>query len=130
MDLLKVAIAVGVGAADEVAEYMDRNAKNAAGVLAPRTESFKNATDLTRIGLAAIGYGLQVFMPRKYDRIAEALALSTTPLVVKSVAKPLMVQMGIKESYAVNSFRPMTSVPAAREFTRSYAPEAQGARIL
>ncbi len=123
MDLLKVAIAVAVGGADVVTEHLDSTAKSR------RTESFKTATDWTRVGLAALGYGLQVFMPRKYDRIGEALALSATPLLVKSIARPIMVQMGIKEAYSDGSFRSVTSV-AAREFKRSYIPEMAGARVI
>ncbi|MHB8084325.1 MAG: hypothetical protein ACYDHZ_00670 [Dehalococcoidia bacterium] len=77
VNLMKSGISVGVGVIDEVLERGDTKAG--------RTAFFKKYTDIERIALAGIGYGLQVFMPR-YASMGEALALSSTPLLVKSIA--------------------------------------------
>lgn len=85
VDLMKSGISVGVGVADEVLESWDEKEG--------RTEPFRKATDIGRLLGALGGYAIQIFMP-KQDRIGEALALSTTPLLVKSVAKPIRAAIG------------------------------------
>ena len=85
VDLMKSGISVGVGVVDEVAEAWDEKEG--------RTEPFRTATDIWRLLGALGGYALQIFMP-KQARIGEALALSATPLLVKSVAKPIRAAIG------------------------------------
>ena len=85
VDLIKSGISVGVGVVDEVMESWDEKEG--------RTEPFRKATDIVRLLGALGGYALQIFMPRQ-ARIGEALALSATPLLVKSVAKPIRAAIG------------------------------------
>jgi hypothetical protein len=85
VDLMKSGISVGVGVVDEVMESWDEKEG--------RTEPFRKATDIVRLLGALGGYALQIFMPRQ-ARIGEALALSATPLLVKSVAKPIRAAIG------------------------------------
>lgn len=74
----KVGVSVGVGVADEILEVMDEKSG--------RTGSFKTFRDYGRIAMPVVGYGLQLFMPR-YANLGEALALSSTPLLVKSISR-------------------------------------------
>ncbi len=85
IDLVRSGISAGVGVVDEVLESMDANAG--------RVKSFRTATDIGRLVIAGVGYGLQVFMPRQ-AKLGETLALSATPLLVKSIAKPIRATMG------------------------------------
>lgn len=78
-------MSAGVGVVDEVATYWDEQEN--------RTESFKNATDISRLLIAGAGYAMQVFMP-KMAVMGETLALSATPLLVKSIAKPVRSAIG------------------------------------
>ncbi len=77
IDMTKSLTSAAVGVLDEVLERNDT--KNA------RVENFKKYADIERLALAAIGYGAQAFMPR-YGKIGEALALSATPLFVKTLS--------------------------------------------
>jgi len=86
IDMTKTLVSVGAGVVDEVLEWNDRTSG--------RTGSFTTATDLGRLGLAAVGYIVQIWSPR-YARFGEALALSETPLLVKSIAKPVMAAAGV-----------------------------------
>lgn len=85
VDLMKSGISVGVGVVDEVMESWDE--KEA------RTEPFRKATDIVRLIGALAGYSIQIFMPRQ-TKLGEALALSSTPLLVKSVSKPIRAAIG------------------------------------
>ena len=76
-------IAGGVGVIDEVLDYWGEKDSQ---------EAFRNKKDLGRLGLVALGLGLQAFMPA-YANIGETLSLAATPLLVKSVAKPLRAQL-------------------------------------
>lgn len=78
-------ISAGVGVVDEVATYWDEQEG--------RTESFKNAVDISRLLIAGAGYAMQVFMPRMAV-MGETLALSATPLLVKSISKPVRSAIG------------------------------------
>lgn len=95
INMTKSLVSVGVGVLDDVLEKVDREA------VPPRDEPFRTATDLGRLGIAAVGYLAQMFYPR-YGNIGEAMALSATPLLVKSVTSATGV---FREKRAV-TFRP------------------------
>lgn len=78
ISMTKVAISVGVGAVDEILEVWDEKSG--------RTGSFKTFRDYGRIAMPVVGYGLQLFMPR-YANLGETLAVASTPLLVKSIAR-------------------------------------------
>ena len=88
INMTKSLTSVGVGVVDEVLEYWDARAA------VPRTESFRTWKDIGRLVMAGTGYALQAFMPR-YSDLGETLAISATPLLVKSIAKPLKTAMKI-----------------------------------
>lgn len=128
VDLMKSAVAGGVGVLDEFMVSWDEKEG--------RTESFKNATDISRLLVAGLGYGLQVFYPRQ-ARIGEALALSGTTLLVKSISKPLRSALG----GGTAAYVPRVSVPAYQPavqprmqspqgITREYQPEFNTAKAL
>ena len=123
IDIGRSLTSAAVGLADEVMEWWDENEG--------RTESFKTAKDIGRLVIAGVGYGLQVFMPRQ-ARLGETLALSATPLLVKSIAKP--VRASFKKGAATEAAytprrRANAPVPAPAgtpvnaSVHRSYAPE-------
>lgn len=105
---------VGVGVLDEVLEWWDEKAG--------RTESFKTYKDIGRLVVAGIGYGLQVFMP-KQARLGETLALSATPLLVKSIAKPIRSAMKTSKQ-AQEQVREQVFVPKRRVLLTPPAPPA------
>ena len=123
--LVKVGTAVGVGAVDEVLEWWDEKAG--------RTLSFRTATDIGRIVLTLGGYAMQMmdFAPE----IGEAMALSSTTLLTKSIAKP--VKEAITRSAAVQSPGRKVSIPRSLaspispaspgRIERSYQPEMERA---
>lgn len=117
VDLTKSGIAVAVGLADEGLEWWDREEK--------RTKTFQNASDIGRLIGAILGYGIQVLVPR-YARYGEALALGSTPLLVKSIAVPVKAAMTApkKEQVFVPVRRKALPPPDTRtDFRRSYIPE-------
>ena len=69
---------VGVGAVSEVLEWWDENEG--------RSGSFRTANDIGNLVMCGLGYGAQVFTPR-YAKLGETIALSATPLLVKSISK-------------------------------------------
>lgn len=85
IDMVKAGVSAGVGVVDEVLEWWDEKSG--------RTESFRTATDIGRLAIAGLGYAIQIFWPRQ-SRLGEAMALSATPLLVKSIAKPVREAMG------------------------------------
>ena len=101
IDFVKTGISVGVGGLDEVTEWWDEKTG--------RTESFRNAKDITRLVAAGLGYAMQIFWP-KQARLGESLALSATPLLVKSIAKPIRAAM--TSSQAGRTFVPRRRAPA------------------
>ena len=120
IDMTKTLTSVAVGVVDEVLERNDKTNN--------RIENFKKWSDIGRLGLAAIGYGIQVFMPR-YERIGEGLALSSTPLLVKTVshvvAKPAAAQVGDIAFVPRRQMAPAApvGVPVGAPVGRSYQPE-------
>lgn len=90
IDVTRSAFSAGVGVADEILEYVDAHAK------VPRTQSFRTAKDIGRLAIALGGYGLQAFGPGRYVKLGETLALSATPLLVKSLAGPVKRALKIK----------------------------------
>jgi hypothetical protein len=113
IDTTKTIISVGVGVIDEVLERNDATEH--------RTEPFRTATDIGRLVLAGIGYATQLWMPR-YASMGEALALSATPLLVKSIAKPVMAAV---EQKTTSTFVPRTMVPG-----RSTKPEFGDVKLV
>ena len=101
IDIGKSLVSVGIGVVDEVLERQD--------ALNDRTESFKTWSDIGRLVGAAAGYGIQAFMPRQ-EKWGEALALSATPLLVKSIAKPLMENLSGEAKSSRYSFVPRRRV--------------------
>jgi len=85
--VLNLLISAGVGAGDIALEEVDARAG--------RTEPFKRFTDYYRVGLWALGlFGDMIGVPAD---IADTLAISTTPLVEKtvwSVVKGFMAPKG------------------------------------
>jgi len=114
IDTTKAIISAGVGIIDEVLERNDATEG--------RTESFRTATDIGRLVLAGIGYATQLWMPR-YAGVGEALALSATPLLVKSIAKPVMASVGARG--ASRTFVPRMTVPG-----RSTKPEFSDVKLV
>lgn len=102
VNFVKSGISVLAGVGDEFMESWDEKSA--------RTGSFKTATDLTRLAGAIAGYAIQVVWP-KHGKIGEALALSYTPLLVKSIAKPLRSAVGGTSS--VSTFVPRQREPRA-----------------
>lgn len=82
IDWTKHIVAVGVGIADRLVQDWDAN------VVPPRTESFKNARDLGRLGVVLAGLGIQAYQPR-YALYGEAMSVATTPMLVQSVWKAI-----------------------------------------
>ena len=109
INLTKTGISVIVGAVDIGLERSDETAG--------RTEPFKKWADYGRVIGALAGYGLQVFMPRQ-AAIGEALALSATPLLVKSIYKAV-----VKPAAAGMAFTPRQriTVPASHGAAPSFA---------
>ena len=101
IDFMKTGVAVGVGVLDEALEWWDERQG--------RTDSFRTAKDIGRLAGAGLGYAIQIFWPRQ-ARLGEALALSTTPLLVKSIAKPLREAMTTTASQ--RTFVPRRRAPA------------------
>lgn len=129
IDVVRSLTSAGVGVLDEGLEWWDDKAG--------RTESFRTARDLGRLAIAGLGYGLQVFMPRQ-ARLGETLALSATPLLTKSIARP--VRSAVASRAGEQAFRPRRRAPtpagnppapppppAGRPVGRSYYPEAEKA---
>jgi hypothetical protein len=79
MDWMKEIVAVGVGLVDPALEAWDE--KNS------RTGMMRTYADYVRFGGVALGLASQVWFKR-YEKYGEALALSFTPLLVKSLAGP------------------------------------------
>lgn len=97
-------IAAGVGVVDEALEYWDEQPGGT-------TEAFKSKKDLGRLVLAGLGYGLQAFMPAQ-AQLGETIALAATPLLVKSIAKPLRAQLKIGVStMAFRARSPVSTIP-------------------
>jgi hypothetical protein len=90
----KVGISAGVGVIDEVIERQDRkyltDAKRTAIEKENHAKPFRSYGDIARLALALGGLAVQQFGPNKYDYMGEAIALSATPLLVKSIAKAAM----------------------------------------
>lgn len=103
INMQKSLISVGVGVVDEVLEYWDEQPGGS-------KEPFQSKKDLGRLVLAGIGYGLQAFMPAQ-AQLGEAIALSATPLLVKSIAKPLRTALGIKEGVSFRARSPVSTIP-------------------
>ena len=107
IDIGRSLTSVGVGLADVVMEWWDENEG--------RTESFKTAKDIGRVVIAGLGYGLQVFMPRQ-AKLGETLALSATPLLVLSIAKP------VRESFKKGAATEAAYAPRRRAHAPVPAP--------
>jgi len=84
VDLTRVGVAVLAGAVDEVLEAWDEREG--------RIEPFRTATDIGRLVLCGLGYLMQIFDIR--PRLGESLAIAETPLLVKSIAKPVKAAIG------------------------------------
>jgi len=118
--MAKLMIAGAVGVADEGLEYWDRESG--------RTEHFRNATDLGRIGMVAAGVGMQMFMPRQ-ARLGEVISTASTPLLVKSVSS--YVRSGSSQAAGRgiprSTFTPRGApMGAGGPVGRHYQPEFQG----
>jgi hypothetical protein len=114
----KLITAAGVGVVDEVLEYWDAHSTPA------RTESFRTATDIGRLLMVGVGLGAQIFMPR-YAALGETLATAATPLLVKSIAKPVKKSLKIEEALAV----PRRVAPPLRESTVVYPTPGEEVQV-
>jgi|GEM_PF-2379925 len=127
INMMKSAVSLGVGVVDEGIEWWDERSG--------RAEPFRRATDIVRLLGAGLGYAMQVFWPQQ-QALGEALALSTTPLLVKSVAKP--IRSAISQQVSAPAFVPrrapagtgtvssrVASYPASRT-----EPEFSGIRLI
>ena len=115
IDYSRAAIAVGVGLGDELITDWDEN------VTPARTESFRTAKDLWRLGASMVGYGLQVFQPR-YAKFGDTLATAATPLLVKSV------WTAVAAARAVEGTGKQRYVPREKQAARERAARAAAAR--
>lgn len=109
INLTKAFTAVGVGVIDDVLERND----NKEG----RTGIQKRWSDWARIGLVVGGYGVTYFMPR-YADIGETVALASTPLLVKTIAREVMSDDGGKK-------KDFTRRSVAGPSMRNWAPTAR-----
>ena len=80
IDVGRSITSVGVGAVSEVLEWWDEKEG--------RVGSFRTANDIGNLVMCGVGYGAQVFMPR-YAKLGETIALSATPLLVKSISRAI-----------------------------------------
>lgn len=106
INMQKSLIAAGVGVVDEVLEYWD---EQPGGSQLP----FQSKKDLGRLVLAGLGYGLQAFMPAQ-AQLGETIALAATPLLVKSIAKPLKAALLTPRAATAMAFRarsPVSTIP-------------------
>lgn len=111
VEIKNVVIGVGVGGADELLEWQDRErVKKNPKANAP----FKNLTDWGRVIILAAGYAGQVFnfMPSE----AAATAQSELPLVVKSVARAVRESQKTAATTATtsSSYRPHAVSPSSQ----------------
>ncbi len=86
IDVMRHVYAGGYAAMDEVLEWADRNAKDAAGAPKPRTESFKNWADWWRVGSTALALGVQQFWP-KYPKLMESVSTVGFAFTIKSASR-------------------------------------------
>ena len=128
LNVTRIAISVGAGVVDEALEAWDRKEL--------RTESFKTATDLGRVAMVGLGYALQLLFPRQ-AALGDALATSCTPLLVKSIARPvrerLFTGQGASSGAGFVPRRRATAgagVGAGLAASRTYTPGFDEARML
>ena len=100
---------IGVGGISEVLEWWD--------VKEGRVDTFRTANDIGNLLMCGFGYGAQVFMPR-YAKLGETVALSATPLLVKSISKA--IRGPTVAAAAKSGMRRMNFTPRAR--TGAYMP--------
>ncbi len=105
IDMVKEATAIGVGAVDELAEFVDRNRG--------WTQPFRNATDYVRIGLAVVGGYL--WSQNQATDYSDVLLTSGSTLAVKSVSRVL------REGFAGT---PTTPTPGRRAVPNRINPIA------
>ena len=86
IDVMRHVYAGGYAAVDEVLEWADRNAKDAAGAPKPRTESFKNWADWFRVVSTGLALGVQQFWPR-YPKLMESVSTVGFAFTVKSASR-------------------------------------------
>lgn len=122
IDWGKSLVAVGVGTVDEVLISWDEKEG--------RSGDFKTATDIARMLATGVGFALQAFT--RQQKYGEALALSATPLFIKSVAGPIRDAIG--GGAADRVFMPRKTQTGASSRSRypgpAFDPEAENARLV
>ena len=101
IDVQRHLIAGGVGVVDEVLETWGEGETQ---------EPFRNKKDLGRLAIVAAGLGLQAFMPAQAE-LGETLSLAATPLLVKSVAKPLKAMLLKPKAVSFVARTPVAAIP-------------------
>ena len=118
IDVMKGVLAAGVGVADELVADWDES------TTPPRTEPFKTAQDLGRLGLVLVGYGVQAFQPR-YSNLGDTIATASMPLLVKSVWNAVAAQGTTRRV----TYTPRRTKQAARYPAPAYEPQFEGVRL-
>lgn len=111
-DWTKLGIAGVYGAVDKALQDQD--------VKAGRSEAFETWSDYGRIAGAVGGVAIQMFMPR-YSRIAEAVALPATAMLVQSVWR---YAAGMSTDAHVNYVPVRKSTPAKQPAAQRYPAPA------
>jgi len=112
-DWMKVGIAGAYGAVDKVLQDQD--------IEAGRAEPFKTWSDYGRIAGAVGGLAIQMWMPR-YARMAEAVSLPATAMLVQSVWR---YAAGMGTTSSVNYVPVRKSAPVRPAAQRYPAPAYQ-----
>lgn len=104
---------------DEVLEWADRSAKDAAGAPKPRTEPFKNWTDWWRVGSTVVALGVQQFWPR-YPKVMETVSTVGLFATIKSASRAMREKKTTSSSPASSR---LTYVPRRTAAPRGPAGE-------
>jgi hypothetical protein len=107
LNVTRIAIAAGIGAVDEMLERNDAKAVR---------EGTKSWAFMYRVAAVAAGFGLQMFMNKRFGAFGETAAISATPLLVKSIAKIAMAPTAYSPRLAARSFTPRGIGARAPEF--------------
>jgi hypothetical protein len=81
IDLMKVGIAVGVGAVDELLERQDDTKGRV---------DYKRWSNWERLALALGGWAMVAIGPSQYASWSETAAIAATPLLTKGIAKVVL----------------------------------------
>lgn len=116
IDLVKVGIAVAVGAADELLERQDDTKGRV---------DYKRWSNWGRLALALGGWAMVAVGPSQYASWSETAAIAATPLLTKGIAKVVLKPQAGGEGFRAQvNFRPRRVGADAR--TEDWAPATPG----